>query len=62
MKGTIKAKQLKVEYKEVKSLVATYVCPTCRTYFEDHQMNERIIRFKCSNCKQALIVKEQKGD
>ena len=56
-KTTKRAKPIKIYWQKVTAFKATYKCPTCKVNYEDNTINSYIIRFKCSQCGQELIIK-----
>jgi hypothetical protein len=57
MKVTKKAKLVKVIYREVKSYIPLYTCPTCGVEFFGNGPRRNVIRFKC-DCGQILEVQK----
>lgn len=53
-----KAKSVNVKWKETQYIrrIATYQCPSCKTFHEDGILNENVTRFRCSSCGQEIII------
>jgi len=55
MKVTKRAKEVYIIEKLITVIKTSYVCPTCHTQVQE-DINDRVVRFKCSYCRQELIA------
>ena len=59
MKPTKKAKSATIRKIHATTTVLCYTCPSCQTAVKDYSLSDRILRVKCGQCGQEIILEHQ---
>lgn len=53
-------RKTKLNIIEKKSVYYSYICPFCKTIFNEYGSYENVVRIKCSHCENEIIFYRSK--